>query len=336
MPAWIDTKNEIANRNNDYDTVRRERIGAVEALTGRPLIIYSTAFLENEKVKASRGEVGIDNYDPVGIDEVISVIEGENLDILIHSPGGSPEAAEAIVSLLRSRFNSIRFLVPHMAKSAATMICCAGDEILMDNRSELGPIDPQMQLIRGDNVVIGAPAQAIIKQFDKAKESLAKNPKEMAAWLPILQPLGPSLLTECENANNLSYELVLNWLKEYMFRDEDEKDELSEEVAKFLSMSENHLSHGRRVGIEKLKELHVKIIDLREYNDLRNAIWNLYLSIMITLQDTSAFKIIESCHGSAFIRKVVVQQIALPNIQPLPYGQPNQQNRPENKRKRHK
>jgi len=227
MAAWIEVKNEIVNRNYDYDGVRREKIKAVEIITNRPLVIYSTAFLERPKVEASRGEVQIDRMDSIGFNEVINRITGKELDVLIHSPGGSPEAAEAIVDLLRSKFDHIRFIVPHMAKSAATMICCSGNEILMDEKSELGPIDPQMQLLRSDGKITVAPAQAIIKQFDKAKLSLANNPKEMTAWLPILQPLGPSLLTECEIANQLSKLLVTKWLINYMFSGMENINELA-------------------------------------------------------------------------------------------------------------
>ena len=321
MPTWIETKAEIEQRKGDYDGVRRERIAAIESKTGRPLIIYATAFLERGKVQASGGDVAIDAYDPIAFDEVISTLQGESLDVLIHSPGGSAEAAEGIVTLLRSRFTNLRFFIPHMAKSAATMICCAGNELLIDERSELGPIDPQMQLLRSDGQVVMAPAQAILKQFDKAKVSLANNPKELTAWLPILQPLGPSLLTECEAANNLSHRLVEQWLKNYMFNGEADADKLASDAATYLGDSNIHLSHGRRIGIDQLRALHFKITDLRNDPELRTAVWNLYHAISWTLQDTLAIKIIESCHNTAYIRSVVVQKVPF-MLNPAP--QPNQ------------
>ncbi len=64
--------------------------------------------------------------------EVCYALEGETLDLILHSPGGSPEAAEAIVSYLRSRFSSIRVIVPQLAMSAATMIACAADQIVLN------------------------------------------------------------------------------------------------------------------------------------------------------------------------------------------------------------
>lgn len=316
MPTWIQTKAEIDKRKGDYDGVRRERIAAIEKITGRPLVIYATAFLHRAKVQASGGEVSIDRNDPIAFDEVISPLSGDGLDVFIHSPGGSPEAAEGIVELLRSRYKNIRFIVPHMAKSAATMICCSGDQILMDERSELGPIDPQMQLVRADGKVISSPAQAILRQFDKAKETLANNPKQITAWLPILQPLGPSLLNECEVANELSHKLVEKWLKTYMFSKKENKDELAQKFASYLSDSSIHLSHGRRIGIEQLAEFKINILDLRDNNELREAVWNLYHAISWTFEDTNAFKIVETCHNTAYIRQIIVHEIPAPFLVP--------------------
>lgn len=336
MTSWFEVKTEIDNRQS-FDDVRREKIRAVEELTDRPLIIYATAFQIRGKVEASGGEVGIDSRDKVGFNEVISTIDGEDLDVLLHSPGGEAEAAESIVALLRSRFSHIRFIVPDQAKSAATMICCAGNEILMDERSELGPIDPQMLIRRADGALIPAPAQAIIAQFDKAKEALSENPQHIPAWLPILQPLGPSLLQECEIADRLSKSLVTDWLEKYMFAKHPEKSRLASEAADYIADSSKHLSHRRRIGLEDLIGLGLNVVDLRNMPELQDAIWGLYHSITLTLDGTAAFKIIENGHGNAYIRQVVVEQITIP-IKRQSKPQPNQvsggQEKQKKKRKR--
>lgn len=323
MTSWIETQQEIEKQGNSFDTVRRERIRKVEAITGRPLIVYASDFINREKAAASRGGISIDGNDKIGFTEVTNNIEGEDLDILIHSPGGDPAAAESIVELLRSRYKSLRFIVPDQAKSAATMICCAGDEILMDEKSELGPIDPQLTLIRADGVTISAPAQAIIDQFENAKSEIAKNPKDLPAWLPILQPLGPSLLIQCEAADKLSRNLVETWLKNYMFREHDDAEVLSKEITNYLADYNRHLYHGRRIGIEQLTEIGLSVSDLRNKPNLCDAIWNLYLSISLTFNGTNSFKIIENGHGGAFIRNVIFHKVKIPvpavqQIQPQP------------------
>ncbi|OGO13585.1 MAG: hypothetical protein A2Y93_17555 [Chloroflexi bacterium RBG_13_68_17] len=318
----IETIKEIERRNNDFDGVRRERIRAVEALTGRPLIVYASAFLNRGKVQASGGEVGIDGNDKLAFDEVITGLDRKvGLDVLMHSPGGQPEAAEAIVELLRSEFPSLRFFVPDQAKSAATMMCCAGDEILMDVRSELGPIDPQMVIPRGDGQIVFAPAQGIVDQFDRAKESLSKNPEYLPAWLPILQPLSPALLSQCEDADRLSRSLVSSWLIRYMFHDVDRAKERADAAVAFLADAKVHLSHGRRITIDQLQLYGMKVIDLRDNPQLREAVWALYHAITWTFDRTSAFKLTENGHGGAFIRQVITQTIQLPVGLPIP-GQP--------------
>ncbi len=70
---------------------------------------------------------------------------GEKLDVIVHSSGGSIDAAYNLARLFR-RYGKERltFVVPRWAKSAATLLVCAGDEILMTPVAELGPLDPQI------------------------------------------------------------------------------------------------------------------------------------------------------------------------------------------------
>jgi ClpP class serine protease len=68
------------------------------------------------------------------------------LDFLINSPGGFAEVTESIAGMIRSKYKHVRFAIPNMAKSAATLLVLSGDELLMDHRSELGPVDPQVEI----------------------------------------------------------------------------------------------------------------------------------------------------------------------------------------------
>ena len=125
--------------------------------------------------------------------EALYGIPETKLDLIVHSPGGSPEAAEAIVIYLRSKFEHIRVFVPHMAMSAATMIACAADEVVMGKHSFIGPIDPQLQLQTGLGVRL-VPAQAIVDQFAQAVLE-CQDATKIRAWLPMLTQYGPDLLT---------------------------------------------------------------------------------------------------------------------------------------------
>lgn len=63
--------------------------------------------------------------------------------LVLYSTGGSVASAYLIGKLCRE-YSQEKFVivVPRQAKSAATLICCAANEIHMGSLSELGPIDP--------------------------------------------------------------------------------------------------------------------------------------------------------------------------------------------------
>jgi ClpP class serine protease len=63
--------------------------------------------------------------------EAVSNVEEREVDLILHSPGGSAEAAESIVEYLRTRFDRVRVIVPVAAMSAATMMALSADEIVM-------------------------------------------------------------------------------------------------------------------------------------------------------------------------------------------------------------
>ena len=66
--------------------------------------------------------------------------------LVLYSGGGVSGSAYLIGKLCIDNSNG-KFVitVPRMAKSAATLICCAANEIHMGSLSELGPIDPQIK-----------------------------------------------------------------------------------------------------------------------------------------------------------------------------------------------
>lgn len=217
MTSWQDIQKEIITNDKpegNFDIVRRNKYKLVSEITGKPLLIYATAFHNPIKAQIASALLSIDLSDKDGFDEIIRNIKSKDIDVFIHSPGGSAEATESIVKMLRDKFEKIRFIVTGTAKSAATMLVLSGDSILMDAASELGPIDPQVR-VRGRF----APAGSIIEQFDRAAKELKADPSRLPVWIPILQEFAPSLLVECENFIGLSKTLVTNWLKNYMFKD---------------------------------------------------------------------------------------------------------------------
>ena len=286
-------------------------------ITKRPLLIYATAFHHPRKAQIAAPFLTIDLSDKDGFYEVTRNINAKEVDVFVHSPGGSAEATESVVKMLRKKFDKLRFIVTGAAKSAATMLVLSGDSILMDSSTELGPIDPQVR-VRGRF----SPAGSIIEQFDRAAKELKRDPSQLPVWIPILREFAPSLLVECENFISLSHTLVTNWLHDYMFKSEKDAKKRAKKIADYLTDEKNTLSHARRIDVEQLQKLGTKIEVLEDQdNKLQDAVRQLHLSVMATLDGTGAAKIFENSEGAALIRMANIQPV---QIQPSQRPQPNQ------------
>ena len=332
--TWNDVRTEINERqpqgeSSQYDLVRREKIVDVEKISSIPLIIYATDFTDEGRAAHYGAGLQIDLGDKTGFSQATSDIPDGPLDVLIQSPGGSPSAAESVVKFLRSRFDPIRFIVPHTAKSAATMLALSGDEILLGEIGELGPIDPQLRIFN-DQRVVTVPAGAAIDQFKGIHEAVTKDPASMRALLPIIRQYGPSFLQECHNAVALSEELVAEWLQRYMFKGEKDAETRAKRIAKWLAQHGNFKSHSRPVWIDQIRKIDpgIKVRSLREIGDeFEAAVMNAYWAIDLTFGGTSAFKIIE--HTSSSAAYIILGQMVQGRTEAL-------QGKPSNRHQRRK
>jgi hypothetical protein len=66
-----------------------------------------------------------------------------DLDIILHTPGGSALGAGQIVRALKAHKGRKTFFVPYEAFSAGTILALTGNEIFMSEIASLGPIDVQ-------------------------------------------------------------------------------------------------------------------------------------------------------------------------------------------------
>ena len=280
------------NGQIDFDSVRRAKLSGLAAHTGRPLLIYAADFLNSQKAVACGGEVNLDFQDKTAFAECTRNLQGPTIDVLVHSPGGLAEAAESIVKILRHKFSDVRFIVPNIAKSAATMLVLSGDSLVMDELSELGPTDPQFSIPRSDGTRTYAPAQAIIDQFDEASTQLKADPGLLPAWIPILPSYGPSLYQECKNAIKLSEILVREWLANYMFGGSSRRRALraSRRVARYFANHNNFYTHMRRVDIDKAIELGLVVHDMRADPNLQTLVHDAYHALAITFEMTGPLR----------------------------------------------
>lgn len=319
MPTW----GEILKEQKEYfdkekkppfDFVRRKYLKKLNDYTKRNTILYAAGWLQ--KPTAPPNTLSITDEDIQGFMEVVHGLTGDELDLILHSPGGTLEATEGLVKYLRSMFKHIRVIIPLCAMSAATMLACSANEIVMGAHSFIGPIDPQMT-IRVRNGQQSAPAMAITEQFEMAKEECKKDPKNIGVWLPIIEQYGPALLKQCEHATKLSRELVAEWLRTYMFANADKREELAENIATKLTDHLSFKSHGRHIGIVEAKNYGLNIIDLERDQILQDLVLSVFHATTQAFDATAAVKIIENHNSVAFVK-----QAGLVALRPIAQEQP--------------
>lgn len=272
------------------NTVRHRYLKRLHQLTKRDTIIYASAWNIPKSYPVPQAAVSVWPDDIQGFMASMHGLQGKQLDLILHSPGGSLEAADQIVQYLRAKYSHIRAIVPQNAMSAATMIACACDEIVMGKHSAIGPIDPQMNI---NGAVI--PAHAILKDFEKAKTDIASNPLLGNIWVPRLQQLPPGFLNVCEQSIALAQEKVGNWLSQYMFR--GERSNISLDIAAWLGDFGEHKTHGRPIGIDLATQKGLKVTRLEENQRLQEAVLSVFHATMETFQATNCLKVIENHNG---------------------------------------
>ena len=320
MPSWSEILKEIQvelGKGNvgAYDAVRRKYLASLSDKTMRNTILYATKWTQPGNIDPRF--VTISEEDMQGFMEVIHGASGKNLDLILHTPGGSAEATAAIVSYLRSKFDNIRVIIPHAAMSAGTMLACASDQIIMGKHSSIGPIDPQMQL----QTPLGfrsVPAQAVLDQFEKAKKE-CEDPKKLGSWLPILNQYGPTLLVESQDALDLSKKLVSEWLEIYMFKGQENAKDLSAEIAKQLADHKEFKSHGYHISLDQAKKLKLNVDDLEKDQTIQDLVLSIFHATTHTFDSTAAVKIIENNKGKAFM-KMIHSIVPMPSPTPRPTG----------------
>lgn len=240
--------------------------------------------------------------------DLLSDLKGEEIDVLLETPGGSAEVVQDMVVELRRRFTKVGMIVPGWAKSAGTIMVMAGDEILMGPNSAVGPIDAQIQV---GNMRFSA--HEFLEGFEKIKKGVEKNKGKLnLAYVPILQNVSPGEIERCENLKEFSKGLVTTWLSQYKFKfwekhsgsgaavTEEEKKKRAEEIAEELGNRKKWRTHGQSIYISDLHDMGLKITDFSDNTDLYDAILRYSVLLKMSFETTNIIKILETPYSQFY------------------------------------
>jgi hypothetical protein len=305
MPARQQVLEEIIGlKAKSQDSIRRKYLAQLSEYTKRDTILYASAFSSKKLPQLPSFLVSITTEDIQGFMSALHELKGKELDLILHSPGGSLEAADQIVQYLRSKYQHIRAIIPQNAMSAATMIACACDSIVMGKHSAIGPIDPQITF-PAQKGHFTAPAQAILDEFAQAKQEVLQDPRVASLWIGKIQSYPHGFLHSCQNAIALSKEKVAEWLDAYMFaKDADKKGKA---ISDWLGDNREHKTHGRPIGIAKAREIGLRIEALEDDQELQERVLSVFHATMITLEISDCMKLVENHLGKGWFVNVKVE-----------------------------
>lgn len=291
---------EYLDMGLDFDSLnklRKEQLKLISDLRGREVLVYAA------DLNKGQAPISISYEDLTPINDQLSNLGDGNLDFIIETPGGAGEIAESIVRSLHAQFNEIGVIIPGCAMSAGTIIAMSGDEIMMHRQqSSLGPIDAQL-IQNGKQFSAHAFLEGIEKIKDESKGAAGLS----RAYIPILQTISPGEIEHAKNAQEFSRKLVTTWLAKYKFRnwtthstsgtpvtDEDKRNR-AKEIAAALCDHSHWKTHGRRINLDDLDRLRLKITDYSNgMPDLSEAIERYYVLLQMTFSTTSIYKLYET------------------------------------------
>jgi ClpP class serine protease len=250
--------------------LRRGLLHIIEKHYRAKAIVFFTSFWDEN--------TQIIDVDAEMLESILSVEHrGGKLMVILSSPGGQALAAERIANIFRAYSDDkYEVIIPHMAKSAATMICFGAAKIHMSKTAELGPVDPQLSFKDDAGRVVGISAQEYVRSYQKLfEDATSDKPKRIEPYIQQLNRYDSRYIEKLLSAQALSKDISIRLLKSGMMSSLTEA-KIEEKIQVFLSQVKTS-SHGRMINYAGVKQcgLTVERIGLR--SRVWNALWEYYV-----------------------------------------------------------
>lgn len=189
--------------------------------------------------------------------------ERRNIDVIIFSTGGDADTAFHIGRMLhRSTKEKLTFIIPRIAASAATLLTFAGDELLMSSASELGPIDPQIEVAPERYISARSLRETIELFLEKIVNSPNVSKSTVEAFLEKLPLLE---VVDYQRLLNHTQMLATNLLNLRMIKNNEKAQKIAEVFVKGFEY------HGKAITIDECVKLGLQIREMSGEDS--NIIW---------------------------------------------------------------
>jgi len=295
MPSLNEVYAEVHTRREEspQDYVLKKYLKRLYKHTKRPTILYVSAFTESDFY----GRVlQLGRQDASCFMAAASGADSRELDLILHSPGGTVEATEQILTYLRRRFDHIRIIVPDCALSCATLLACAADRIVLAEHATLGPIDPIVNWSYQGNPY-SASAQTLINELAIAQRNINNKKNNPILWLEKLKCYPPGFSATCKSQIQLSQETAKRWLEAYMFRGQEGAGQKAERISAWLADVRQFVSSQRALMYDQAAAQELKVELLEDDEALADNVMSVFYAGITKFRTSDCVKIIANHLG---------------------------------------
>lgn len=215
------------------------------------------------------------------------------LDLILHSPGGTLPATQAIVRALRGRYAHIRVFVPQRAMSAAAMLACAADQIIMEGFASLSPTNPLVVVpTMGGSTMM--PAHAVVDEYNELVRRLQSPEGTGEDVIAIAaQPIG--LFQDARQMISESNLTLRGWIEAYSRSPNAPEASTSQYIADWISGYYRHLGHTSVLTLADLQNHGLNADYMNRYADVQEHCMEAFYAAQVAFMLTDTVKVVR-CH----------------------------------------
>ena len=219
----------------------------------------------------------------------------EDLHMLLATPGGDGETAIRLVRQAQSRCRRLTVIVPDQAKSAGTLLALGANEILMSATSDLGPVDPQLQLRDGRF----AAGKTIISAVEDAEARIQANPETFPLFAALLEDVTALHVQEAREGITRSEDQVNEALASNSERTPVEVEALADALREPLINRPQ--SHGAIISAADAAALGLPVQHIDPHDPQWQRIWRLWTKYVSLGEPAYDVRVYESRNASQIL-----------------------------------
>jgi hypothetical protein len=202
----------------------------------------------------------------------------EELDVVLHTWGGDPNAAYRVSQVIRDFAKTVNFLIPFHAYSGGTLTCFCGNKIVLGDYACLGPIDITLEGVELASIEyymrfaqdcrgrIEEMLQDMIEKRINSPSMMSTSPPstdvERHLLVEMVRQIGALNVGRFFRERTLTGIYAYRLLKDYMFANENNQESMSSEIAH--SVLFEFPSHDFDMDYHICKDLGLPVFEMNE------------------------------------------------------------------------